>query len=552
MSKVRVGLLVDSHKVPLWAFKMIDLIISGGHSQLVLVIQNNADIQTRNILSKSIQSFNHALFGLHSRIDRKIFKAHPDAFELTDIRPLIGDATILPVLPISTNFSDRLKDEDLEIIASHDLDVIIRLGFKILRGGILKAAKFGIWSFHHGDSKVNRGGPAGVWEVLEGWGDTGAVLQILTEDLDGGIILDRTFGKTDEKSINRNNNTSYWKALSMIPRNLKKLHALGGEKFMAQVTSQNADPYFYYNKLHLTPTNAEIFQLNAKKILSKIGSTLTNIIYKRQWILMYSLSKTEKVSQSFYRFKKIFPPRDRFWADPFVIFKDDLYYIFFEELLYKTNKGHISFLTIDTAGKVTEPVKVLEKDFHLSYPFVFEHKGEYYMIPETEGNRTIELYKSMDFPFKWELQNTLMENVFAVDTTVHFYDGKFWMFCNMRENVGASHLDELFIFYSDDLQSNNWKPHAMNPVVSDVNRARPAGKIFEHNGQMYRPAQNSSKHYGRGMHIGRIVTLNESEYVEETVQYIYPNWDKRLNSTHTLNFDKRLTIIDGLYKRRKF
>jgi len=56
------------------------------------------------------------------------------------------------------------------------------------------------------------------------------------------------------------------------------------------------------------------------------------------------------------------------------------------------------------------------------------------------------------------------------------------MFFNMRENDGASHLDELFIFYADDIHSNNWNAHSMNPVVSNVNKARPAGKIFEHNG----------------------------------------------------------------------
>lgn len=552
MSKLRVGLLIDSNEVPLWVVKMINLIVSGGHSQIVLVIKNNFVPVKRSFSSTFIQSFNNLLFILQSRIDRKIFKANPDAFKRTDITPLIGDAAVLNVLPVSTSLSDRFRDEDLEVIASHNLDVILRLGFKILRGGILNAAKFGIWSFHHGDNTINRGGPPGAWEVLESWGDTGAVLQILTEDLDGGIVLDRTFAKTDEKSINRNNNSSYWKALSMIPRNLKKLHAMGGEKFLAQVTAQNSTPYFYYNKLHLTPTNGELLCLNAKKFVSKVMSKLNTLFYKPQWILMYRLSKSEKVSQSFYRFEKLFPPRDRFWADPFVIFKDDLYYIFFEELLYNNNKGHISYFTIDNAGNVTAPVKVLEKEYHLSYPFVFENNGEYYMIPETEANQTIELYKSTDFPFKWEFQNTLMENVFAVDTTIHFFDDKFWMFCNIKENEGASNLDELFIFYADDIRSKNWKPHAMNPVVSNVKRARPAGKIFEYHGQLYRPSQNSSKHYGRGMHIGKIITLNELEYVEETMQNIYPNWDKRLISTHTLNFEKRLTVVDGLYNRRRF
>ena len=68
------------------------------------------------------------------------------------------------------------------------------------------------------------------------------------------------------------------------------------------------------------------------------------------------------------------------------------------------------------------------------------------MIPETCANKTIELYKCLEFPFKWELQQNLMENLDAVDTTIHFHNGKYWMFVNIKENKGASNCDELFLF----------------------------------------------------------------------------------------------------------
>lgn len=246
------------------------------------------------------------------------------------------------------------------------------------------------------------------------------------------------------------------------------------------------------------------------------------------------------------------PPKDRFWADPFIIFKNDLYYIFFEELLYKTNKGHISFFTLNKEGVITEPQIILAQPYHVSYPFIFEQKDACFMIPETYANKRIDLYQCTGFPHKWEFMHTLMDNVLAVDTTIHFYNNKYWMFCNIEKNEGASTLDELFIFYATDFTSNNWQPHAKNPVVSDVKKARPAGKIFKYKGDYYRPSQDCSRHYGRGMHIGKITCLTENDYTEETVQFLYSNWDKALTSMHTLNWKGNLTMIDAQYKRWKY
>ena len=110
---------------------------------------------------------------------------------------------------------------------------------------------------------------------------------------------------------------------------------------------------------------------------------------------------------------------------------------------------------------------------------------------------------------------------------------------------GASKNNELFIFYSDNLLTQNWNPHDQNPIVSDVMRARPAGNIFEYNNEYYRPAQNCSKHYGYAFSINRITELSKEKYEELEVSSILPNWDKDIFSTHTINQSNKLTIIDG-------
>jgi hypothetical protein len=219
--------------------------------------------------------------------------------------------------------------------------------------------------------------------------------------------------------------------------------------------------------------------------------------------------------------------------------------------MYNMQKGHISLIIMDESGVYSEPEIVLERPYHLSYPFVFEYEKECYMIPETKSNNKIELYKCVEFPHKWEFQMNLMENVSTVDATVYFYKGKWWMFVNMVENYGSSTCDELFLFSSSELFNNNWQSHPLNPIVSDCKTSRPAGKIFSENGKLYRPSQNCSTRYGYGFNINEITALDEFNYSEVLVSSVTPDWDKNIIGSHTFNRVNHLHMIDAIYQRRK-
>jgi hypothetical protein len=174
------------------------------------------------------------------------------------------------------------------------------------------------------------------------------------------------------------------------------------------------------------------------------------------------------------------------------------------------------------------------------------------MIPESSENRTIELYECLEFPYKWRHKLNMMEGIFAVDTTLLYYHKQWWLFTNIVENEGAGYDDELFLFYSDDVFTNDWKGHPLNPIVSDVKKARPAGRIFQRHGKLYRPSQDCSKIYGYGFNINEIVVLTETEYVEKTISTVKPNWGKSVKGTHTFTYEKGLTIIDAFMRRRRF
>ena len=109
--------------------------------------------------------------------------------------------------------------------------------------------------------------------------------------------------------------------------------------------------------------------------------------------------------------RPLVPPRDRFWADPFPIDVGGRTYIFVEEYPYRTRKGHIAVIEIDERGQVSGHRKVLERDYHLSYPLVFPYRGTLYMIPETTANRTVELYRCMEFPHRSALDRVLLNDV---------------------------------------------------------------------------------------------------------------------------------------------
>src|SRR5687767_12269213 len=85
--------------------------------------------------------------------------------------------------------------------------------------------------------------------------------------------------------------------------------------------------------------------------------------------------------------------RAEFVADPFMLQKDERWYMFFEVLNHETQLGVIAVATSDDGFKWTYEQVVLSEAFHLSYPYVFEWKGDYYMTPETLGATAVCLYK---------------------------------------------------------------------------------------------------------------------------------------------------------------
>ena len=545
---LRIGLLIDSYSQPQWVHRIISETMASAVAKFVLIIKNEDPVDRHKTASQKLAAISTQLkfflYKAYSRLDAGLFAEKPDAFERTSIEPLISTVPVVQVKPIKGKFSDEFRAEDITTLCEYDLDVALRFGFRILKGRILQLPKYGVWSYHHGDNTRYRGGPPGFWEVMEGEPTTGAVLQVLSDELDGGKVIARSFAETDSFSVKRNTNRYYWQASSFVLRKLQDLYNKGSGVLMDE---SEAAWIPYSNRLYKMPGNLEMCRLLIRLTARYLRVKAKYALYFKQWFLAYRIKTGEAgFDGTLYRFKQLTPPKDRFWADPFPVKKDDRYYIFFEELLYKTGKGHLSVLEVDQKGIVSGPHKILDQAYHLSYPCVFFWNGSFYMVPESGRAGRVDLYRCVLFPDRWEFETTLLSGLHAVDSTIAQVKGEWWMFVSIQV-AGVRHLYELYLYHAGS-PLGPWLPHISNPIRPDAHSSRPAGRIFEKNGEYYRPVQKGP---GLGMFIYRIDRLNHEEYRETAISEISPGWAENLVGTHTFNHADGLTVIDGLLERRR-
>jgi len=236
-------------------------------------------------------------------------------------------------------------------------------------------------------------------------------------------------------------------------------------------------------------------------------------------------------------------PGNRFFADPFAIDWQGRTFAFFEDLDHRIGKGIISAIEFDGAGPTGPVMPVLEEPWHLSYPFLLEHDGQLWMIPESSTNNDVAIYRCVRFPDKWERHATLLSGVEIADVTITQHNGLYYMFGAWRDGT-AGYSDMLAIYHSPGLMGP-WTPHACNPVRIDRATTRPAGSFVRRNGQLWRPVQDCSESYGGALALAEILELTPESFRQEIRSRIRPGsmWPGR--KLHTLNRCGDLELIDG-------
>ena len=199
----------------------------------------------------------------------------------------------------------------------------------------------------------------------------------------------------------------------------------------------------------------------------------------------------------------------RFVADPFMVIENGNYSMFFEVMNRETSHGDIGYAESQDGVKWKYGGIIIDENFHLSYPYVFKWKGNYYLIPESHKDLSIRLYIASSFPGKWKYIGNIMAGHRYIDPSIFRFNNKWWLFASIPGN------DVLNLYYSYKLRTG-WVSHPMNPIVKfDKNISRPAGRVLIYDGNIYRFTQDDDPSYGIQVFAFKITKLSENSYEEK-------------------------------------
>ena len=490
---LRVGIFLDALAVPRW------------HARVVWDLLKDADLEVSVHAGTGAipRSEGGWFFRWYDRMDRKTFGQKDDALEVVSLTVPETAQGAAEGLDVALWLRDAPVPDDL-------------------------AARCGVWTFRFGEG----GEPIAYWETMRVEG----VVYSALENVRDNTVVYESWAPVERVARHRSVHNVLCKT-ALFPG--RALRALGDDRLdpkPARARRSRGGPGSLRTAGHL-------FRHAWRYALSKIdhwrGPPQWYIGVTRNPAVGWDQLKMEAALR---------PPREEFWADPFLIARDGRHFVYVEVLPYATERGYLAVLEVDGNNEIVSRKTVLEKPFHLSYPFLFEHAGELWMIPETSADKKVVLYRCAEFPDRFVEHKVLLDGVNAVDTTLQFHDGTWWMFVNVAAPGVLWNWDELCVYYADSPEGP-WTPHPANPVVSDCRVARPAGKILEKDGALYRPAQNCTPDYGTSTVIRRIDTLTKTDYTETTVAEFRPE-PSGARRTHTLNVAGGMGVVDLLNRRR--
>jgi hypothetical protein len=532
-----IGVLMDeSRQLPSWEFDMIAELLSADFiAGVVLIYVKPFDLPKRSDQKSSVA------FRLFERFERAWFKKLPDASIRMPIDDLPDKFGRLRARSMIMGSESRSQETDLLYVPN-----------QLMNYAVTEIPKYGSWRVQFGNVQNSASGMPGFWEVMHDDPVTTAKLMVNLSGDQRERIVYHAIATTVPFSVKNNFNAMARKASHFLPSRLRELYQIGDSHFFAKypVAGAHLDlPMGGSSKaIPSSPLMIGLFLRNSARYLMYKWK---RIVQKRKFILLYREGKLDFSVLDIAKFIPLVPPKRKFWADPFVIERANDRFIFFEEVECNSGKGRIAVIKIDPSGSCDPAQTILERPYHLSYPFIWEINGDYFLMPETSANRTVELYRCLKFPLEWEFSKCLLQDVVLEDPTLFFHEGWWWLFASTRVEKSCTSNDQLVIYFSPDLFRGDWTAHPSNPVITDVSNCRPAGKIFSIGDKIFRPAQNNaSRQYGYSIQINEIELLTKTEYKEKLAFCISPDQYSEFTAIHTLNASSSMVVIDAIRGRK--
>jgi hypothetical protein len=524
MVRIRLGILLNDLFAPRWVHETMEQLLCAESVEVAVIVLNDRPTACR-LQPPSI------LFSLWRWFDRRVFRSDVWAPEL---RTYAVQTLKMGFLEKSTKRT--LSETELVRLRACNLDVLVQFDTGDLPDELLNCAKYGIWFFDYGERTEAKDEVALFWNLNADRHNYELLLRASTGNPRRDWVLSRRIFLTHLFSLEYNLKLDCRRRAEILLQRLSDLYREG----WASIIIGEADGSNAGRRIDSSLLN----RVTVSWLIRSLRRLFARACFQEQWILAYRKTKPQADTEQTVgnSFTVVLPPRGQNYADPFPFEHKGRTYIFFEQFA-DDGPGIISCTELYSNGTLGESQPVLKRDYHLSYPFLFEWRGDIYLLPETWANRTVEVYGAVDFPRRWELAGVLLRNVTAVDPTILEHNGKLCLFAAGLGGPGTE-WSELSLFFAESLFLE-WHSHPKNPIVRDVRRARPAGRLFFQNGHLIRPGQDCSQGYGHAISFNRVDVLSETDYREIPVGTVLPNWMPRLCATHTFNQQGDYSVLDG-------
>lgn len=554
--KLRVGIILDSWNLEQWAASVLAKILQSDYAELSLVIFCPGGNQIHSIMSVLRSFWEQFLFNCYCKMDACLFrliariKSEENAFKRVNVQDLIFKKTV------ASGFVVDIKTSGAELLnypppMENQLDAILNLTDSPIPEAVARAAKYGLWGLRHGDKPNYPGAAAYFGEMYRKEPVGASALEIRLPHASTCNVVYRSYATINKFSLAQTRNRIYWKSSEFFLRGLRELKENGCSFLgIAGRDSQEAAG----TDLEEIPSNAQVINLIGNICTELLKRGFKDFLFREKWFVAFRRSAgydwLDRGQFDGNGFEILPTPKDRFYADPFPVRHEGRNYIFFEDYRYPRQRAVISYVALDHNGLPSAAKIALSRDYHLSYPYIFTWRNDFFMIPETSRHKTVELYCAERFPDDWQLERIIFTGVRAVDSMIMEHNHLWWLFTNLATD-GADTSDELHLFYADS-PLGEWQPHKKNPIISDVRSARSAGRIFPYRGDLIRPSQDCSISYGKAIKLNKIIKMTKEEYEEIHFSSINPDWNENILATHTWNCLQGIEVIDGKMLYKKF
>jgi hypothetical protein len=443
--------------------------------------------------------------------------------------PLPGDLHQPSAFASATSTVVCSKAEAATVLAKHAVDFLLQVDSGPPQS--YSEPRYGVWRLATGSP-----GPLAFWDVYDGAFHLEIRLERLL-DATRSIALERRYIQVDR--------LSYARTLDRVVTEMAEMVA-----YVARCGPLESGSAVVFPPAHTDwPTAWEKLLLKTKLLLRFAADQYRGMLFSEAWMVGVVDAPASEFLDMGYLPKIEWlpsPTKQRFLADPFLIQRPDGWLLMAEDFDFGTNLGRI-VQEFSADGRFTGDVqdaivalKTSGEPCHMSYPFLLQHDSELYCIPETHQLDGVFAWRWNAGNRTWTDRREILTGAALLDPTLVFYEGRWWMFATRKENGVDS---KLHLFYADSMWGP-WQPHARNPVKVDVRSSRPGGMPFVEGGKLYRPAQDSSKHYGWRMVVNVVTRLTPTDFYEETIRVV--DSDRLgMSGVHTLSGSGGRTLIDA-------